>query len=531
MAPLSDDYTLTVRQGPERARVAGPKEKERKPVDPPPIVQLYIRDPLDPAQYEPRSYLPISAMLKELRNYLQSPYLFVCANLCNADLENPTQLASQSVLSGTLVSSLHRLKDVDNSDGGFFVFGDLSVKVEGDYRLRFSLFEMLKTEVVYIKSIVSAPFTVFSSKAFPGMSESTFLSRSFGDQGVRLRIRKEPRTLLKRAASSSLRSDELPPAFKDPSPSGQRSTTLESQRAPMGTYSSRYAGLGELPSKRQRTSVDLSDRIFMDPDRYSQRPYMDQRTSFGTYTARDQTANMFPAAYSQGPHSALSNMPDYSYGHQRTNSSNASSPFASPHTEVSGHSWPSTNIFYQPSIKDTSLTYPQSQFLDMQLNRPPQLAEPFMRHRGQQLLARLPMNSPFSFPRSQEPENLAGGPCSQATRSLPLSSNYTESTPRLPPTDQIADLASPNRQQYPGTALSNVLPPLESTVSSNQNRGGSQHVLPSNVLPSIEPQTLVQSPNQPVQEHGQDSYEAHENYDATSFNFPLPNQKRPEDDG
>lgn len=88
---------------------------ERKPVDPPPIVQLYIRDPLDPAQYESRSYLPIRAMLKEPRNYLQSPYLFVCANLCNADLENPTQLASQSVLSGTLVSSLHRLKDVDNS--------------------------------------------------------------------------------------------------------------------------------------------------------------------------------------------------------------------------------------------------------------------------------------------------------------------------------------------------------------------------------------------------------------------------------
>lgn len=37
---------------------------------------------------------------------------------------------------------------------------------------------------------------VFASKNFPGMAESTFLSRSFGDQGVRLRIRKEPRTLL-----------------------------------------------------------------------------------------------------------------------------------------------------------------------------------------------------------------------------------------------------------------------------------------------------------------------------------------------
>ena len=30
------------------------------------------------------------------------------------------------------------------SDGGFFVFPDLSVKIEGDFRLRFSLFEMGK---------------------------------------------------------------------------------------------------------------------------------------------------------------------------------------------------------------------------------------------------------------------------------------------------------------------------------------------------------------------------------------------------
>ena len=74
MPPRSDAYTLVVRQGPERAKAfAGPKEKgiflsdstrvlsgedadipqpasDRKPVDPPPIVQLRIRDPEDPAQ-------------------------------------------------------------------------------------------------------------------------------------------------------------------------------------------------------------------------------------------------------------------------------------------------------------------------------------------------------------------------------------------------------------------------------------------------------------------------------------------------
>ncbi|KAF8445402.1 velvet factor [Terfezia claveryi] len=172
----SEDYELHIRQGPERARVAGVKEKDRKPVDPPPIIQLKIRDDQDPAQ-----------------NYLQSPYYFMCTNLYTVN-EKPTPIAPHQALAGTLVSSLHRLKDIDNSDGGFFVFGDLSVKIEGEFRLRFSLFEI--NEVVHIKSITSEPFTVYAAKNFPGMSESTFLSRSFGDQGVRLRIRKEPRTIV-----------------------------------------------------------------------------------------------------------------------------------------------------------------------------------------------------------------------------------------------------------------------------------------------------------------------------------------------
>lgn len=37
---------------------------------------------------------------------------------------------------GSIVSSLYRLKDVDNKDGAFFVFPDLSVRMEGSYRLK-----------------------------------------------------------------------------------------------------------------------------------------------------------------------------------------------------------------------------------------------------------------------------------------------------------------------------------------------------------------------------------------------------------
>jgi hypothetical protein len=103
-----------------------------------------------------------------------------------------------AALAGTLVSSLHRLKDQDNSDGAFFVFGDLSVKLEGTFRLQFNLYEMRHNECYHIKCIQSNPFPVHSTKNFQGMSESTFWTRTFSDQGVRLRLRKEPRTLLRK---------------------------------------------------------------------------------------------------------------------------------------------------------------------------------------------------------------------------------------------------------------------------------------------------------------------------------------------
>lgn len=44
---------------------------------------------------------------------------------------------------GSTVSSLFRLRDLNGSEGGFFVFPDLSVRMEGEYRLKFSLFEVV----------------------------------------------------------------------------------------------------------------------------------------------------------------------------------------------------------------------------------------------------------------------------------------------------------------------------------------------------------------------------------------------------
>ena len=49
---------------------------------------------------------------------------------------------------GNRVSSSDTNFSFAQIDGGFFVFGDLSIKVEGTYRLEFTLFEMQKKNVI-----------------------------------------------------------------------------------------------------------------------------------------------------------------------------------------------------------------------------------------------------------------------------------------------------------------------------------------------------------------------------------------------
>ena len=100
---------------------------------------------------------------------------------------------------------------------GYFIFPDLSVRHEGQYRLSFSLFEDVKEDkdsdnkstcgpkklgsgamaprahVHFRLEVKSVPFFVFSAKKFPGLSESTMLSRQVAEQGCRVRIRRDIR--------------------------------------------------------------------------------------------------------------------------------------------------------------------------------------------------------------------------------------------------------------------------------------------------------------------------------------------------
>ncbi len=168
----------------------------------------------------------------------------------------PPQGTLGTALAGTLVSSLHRLKDTDNKDGAFFVWGDLSVKVEGTFRLQFTLFEMINepAEVLYRASIMSDTFPVYSAKTFPGMAESTFITRAFSDQGVRLRLRKEPRALLRKRGPAH--DDYEPRHYRTGNRQAGQGKEQQTQRLPEPQSVLRQTEQEELADMTQTQSYD-----------------------------------------------------------------------------------------------------------------------------------------------------------------------------------------------------------------------------------------------------------------------------------
>lgn len=169
---------------------------DRRPVDPPPIVELHV--------YEGEENRDITLAY--------NASLFLCATLETARTIAPGRgsHAAQNgtpILTGTPVAGISILERP--TAAGYFIFTDLSVRHEGHYRLAFTLFEELKDpkdqdaetptsehigSQVYARCAVSSkPFEVYSAKKFPGLTESTILSRVVADQGCRVRIRRDIR--------------------------------------------------------------------------------------------------------------------------------------------------------------------------------------------------------------------------------------------------------------------------------------------------------------------------------------------------
>ncbi|ORY24133.1 velvet factor-domain-containing protein [Naematelia encephala] len=202
---ILSSYEMSMRQQPIQARMCGVGEKsDRRPVDPTPIIQLKVIDrngedvksanisDRDDSKRKLRRPEPVQGM-----SFMQNPYYFLFACLVGGD-EKEDELhviedGKTRFLTGTPVSSLYHLKDLDNSDAAFFVFPDLGVRKEGRYKLKLTLFEIVEQEVYYCTTMYTSTFSVYSAKKFPGMQSATDLSRSFAEQGLKIRVRKDPR--------------------------------------------------------------------------------------------------------------------------------------------------------------------------------------------------------------------------------------------------------------------------------------------------------------------------------------------------
>jgi hypothetical protein len=71
----------------------------------------------------------------------------MCATLLPEDDTSNDRFQLSTTLrsaTGCMVSSLNQLKNLNNENGAFFVFPDISVRVEGKYRFRMTLFEIAR---------------------------------------------------------------------------------------------------------------------------------------------------------------------------------------------------------------------------------------------------------------------------------------------------------------------------------------------------------------------------------------------------
>ena len=223
---------------------------DRRPVDPPPIVDLRIYelygDEKKDITFSHQANFFLYATLEHARPMAQGRV--------------PVTTATLPVLTGTAVAGMAYLDRP--KPAGYFIFPDLSVRHEGKYRLSFNLYEELKTpekdadpsvslpapgagrtsgprDCVYFRlEVKSMPFHVFSAKKFPGLAESTSLSRLVNEQGCRVRIRRDVRMR---------RRDKVLDGYKD----------LGDEPA---TAAERYA-VQQMPSDRPRSTSNASTDV------------------------------------------------------------------------------------------------------------------------------------------------------------------------------------------------------------------------------------------------------------------------------
>lgn len=180
-------FHLSVRQQPRAARACGSGERDRRNIDPPPIVQLHVSGP-GVTDEDIDKYL-------HYEGYVMNCWIYDEGGQRDVS-QMPCEYRYQRRLTGSLVSTPFYGRDEFGRGGCFFPFSDLSVRTLGRYRLKFNLIMLnlaqpsQRRHFPILSEAVTDVFDVYTAKEFPGISESSKLVRTLREQGCIISIKK-----------------------------------------------------------------------------------------------------------------------------------------------------------------------------------------------------------------------------------------------------------------------------------------------------------------------------------------------------
>ncbi|RSL77482.1 hypothetical protein CEP52_017711, partial [Fusarium oligoseptatum] len=181
-------YVLSIRQQPVAARSCGSGERDRRAIDPPPILQLSIEGP-GLAEEE-------SSKLLRYSDYVMSCSIYDQSGTRDLSFMPEEYRQRRRRLMGSVVGTSFVGQDEYGETGCFFCFPDLSCRTPGPFRLKFSLVEVDLAQARQTKHFpilaeaMSDIFVVYLAKDFPGMQASTPLVKHLKEQGCVITIKK-----------------------------------------------------------------------------------------------------------------------------------------------------------------------------------------------------------------------------------------------------------------------------------------------------------------------------------------------------
>lgn len=181
------DFKLTVRQQPRAARACGYGDRDRRVLDPPPIVQLSIIGP-NMTEDDRRLYLRYPTYVMSCAIYDESG----TRDAAYIDNEYPARRR----IMGTLIASPFVGMDEHDVEGCFFCFPDVSCRTPGAFRLQFTLMMLDPPRAATVRHFPTIAetqtevFHVYSAKEFPGMVASSDLAKRLREQGCIISIKK-----------------------------------------------------------------------------------------------------------------------------------------------------------------------------------------------------------------------------------------------------------------------------------------------------------------------------------------------------